>query len=119
MKRLSSLFSIMVLSLTHASSIYAASDDVANFGDLTNMVERLIRTVGALAGVGLFIALVMGGFTFLFSGGDAKKLESAKNSITYALIGIVVIAGAYLIIQLISQFTGVTSIKMFDLNLGQ
>lgn len=97
-------------------STYAASDGVATLSDLENMAKRLISTMGVLAGIALFVALVIGGFTFLFSGGDAKKLEKARNGITYAIIGIVVIAGAYLIIQLLAQFTGVESIKTFNLN---
>ncbi len=121
MKRFSDCVGGVLTSLMLAPPVRAAAtvstSDVASFSDLENMVKRVIMAVGALAGVGLFIALVVGGFTFLFSGGDAKKLEQARNGITYAIIGIVVVAAAYLIIQLLAQFTGVTSIKTFNLNL--
>jgi hypothetical protein len=117
MKRLFSTVLAAVSFLTRITQVYAASQsqDAASFTDLENMVKRLITAVGALAGVGLFIVLVLGGFNFLFSGGDAKKLEKAKNAITYAIIGIVVVAGAYLIIQLVAQFTGVQSINTFKI----
>ena len=49
----------------------------------------------------------MGGFQFITSGGDPKGVEQAKNTLTYAIGGVVLIAAGYLIIQIIQVFTGV------------
>jgi len=50
--------------------------------------------------------LVSGGFKYITAGSSPDRSQSAKNTITYAILGIVLAASAYLILQLISWFTG-------------
>lgn len=92
-------------------------EGVATIGSLEPLFKNAVTGITAFAGVVLFIVIVMAGFTYLFSGGDAKQLEKAKNAFTYAIIGLVVIVCAYLILQLIGMFTGV-NVTEFNLNLG-
>ncbi len=70
------------------------------FGNLTSVLL-------GLAGIALFIMLVVGGFKYITAGGDPKGVDSAKKTITYAIGGMVLIAAGYLILQFIKQFTGV------------
>lgn len=70
------------------------------------LFTNLIQGVLALSGVALFVMLLMGGFNFLLSGGDQKKLEAAKGTLTGAIIGLVVIVAAYLIIKTVEVATG-------------
>lgn len=69
----------------------------------------------ALTGVALFVMLVIGGYNFLLSGGDQKKLEAARGTLTNAVIGLVVIVAAYLIIKIVSLFTGVDTVTQFTI----
>ena len=48
-----------------------------------------------------------GGFRYLTSMGDPKGTETAKNTLTYAVLGLVLIIGAWFILQFIEEFTGV------------
>ncbi|MDP1722395.1 MAG: hypothetical protein Q8L37_04230 [Candidatus Gottesmanbacteria bacterium] len=89
--------------------------DVATLQCLVPMVERVIQGVLALAGVALFVMLVVGGYNFLLSGGDQKKLETAKGTITGAILGLVVMVVAFLIIKTIATFTGVGSVTNFTI----
>lgn len=82
--------------------------DVATIGSLTALITNIIRAIVAFSGIILFIMLVVGGMSFLFSGGDQKKLEKAKGTITNAFLGLIVLVGSYLILKLIEQFTGIT-----------
>jgi len=75
--------------------------------ELADIFENLIGVVGAIAGVLLFVFLVIGGFSYLSSGGEPKSTESAKNTITYALIGIVFLLLAWFLLYFIQEFTGV------------
>ena len=75
----------------------------------------MVAAIVAISGVALFIMLLIGGFNFLFSGGDQKKLEAARNTISHAIIGLVVIVSAYLILRTIKVFTGV-DVTQFNLN---
>ncbi len=64
-----------------------------------------------LSGVVLFVMLLVGGLSFLLSGGDAKKLEKAKGTLTGAFAGLLVLVSSYLILLLIEKLTGVNVTK--------
>lgn len=71
------------------------------FANILNIVVRF-------AGIALFIMFLVGGFKYLTSGsGDPKKTQAAQQTLTYAIIGLVVILGAWIIFLLIKEFTGV------------
>lgn len=82
--------------------------DVATIGSLTTLISNVITAIVMLSGVVLFIMLLVGGFSFLFSGGDQKKLEKAKGTITNAFVGLLVLVGSYLILLLVEKITGVS-----------
>jgi hypothetical protein len=90
--------------------------DVATITCLQPLFVNIVSAATALSGVALFLMIIMGGYNFLFAGGDQKKLEKAKGTLTAAIIGLVVIACAYLIIKTISTITGVTGIETFQIN---
>lgn len=90
------------------------AEGVATIQCIVPMVERVIQGVLALSGVALFVMLVIGGYNFLLSGGDQKKLEMAKGTITGALLGLVVMVVAFLIIKTIANFTGATTVTKFE-----
>lgn len=83
-------------------------EGVATFKCFESIFTNVVQTLTALVGIALFIMLIVGGYGFLFSGGDQKKLEKARGTITSAVIGVVVIIAAYLILKTIELFTGVT-----------
>jgi hypothetical protein len=91
--------------------------DVATIQSLVPIFSNVVRAVVALAGVGLLIMLLVGGFNFLFSGGDPKKLEAARGTIGSAFLGLIVIVVAYVILNAIGTFTGVTNITKFNINI--
>ena len=80
--------------------------DVAQLADLEGVFENAVSAVLALVGIVLFIMLVMGGFKYTTAGGDPKKLEDAKKTLTYAVLGVAFIAISYLILRLIATLTG-------------
>jgi Type IV secretion system pilin len=79
----------------------------ATLGCLEPIFTGVVQALTALVGVALFIMFVIGGYGFLFSGGDQKKLEKAHGTLTAAITGVVIIVVAYLILQTIHLFTGV------------
>lgn len=64
------------------------------FGDIANVLMFL---VGAIA----VIAIIYGGFLYVTSTGDAKRVEAAKNTILYGVIGLVVAIMAYAIVYFV------------------
>lgn len=81
--------------------------DAATFQCLEPIFGNIVQALTALVGVAIFIMFVVGGFSFLMSGGDQKKLDKAKGTLTNAIIGVVVIVAAYLILLTIKTLTGV------------
>jgi len=93
--------------------IYASAGDVAELQDLEGIFQNIISSLLALAGIALFITLLLGGFKFISSGGNPKNLESAKQTLTWAIIGIILVALSYMILFLISEITGNKNILNF------
>lgn len=64
-----------------------------------------------LAGIAVFLMLIIGGFKYLTAGGDPKKAESAQKTITYAIFGLALLIGGWFILFFIEKFTGVEVTK--------
>lgn len=82
-------------------------EGVHEIKDIVDIVENIFSIVIRLAGVAAFIMLIIGGFKYLTAGGDPKAAESARNTITYAILGLVLIIAAWFILKFIYEFTGV------------
>lgn len=78
----------------------------AKLQDLEKVFENVVTSLLALGGIVLFLMLLSGGFKYLTSGGDEKAVAGAKATLTYAIGGLVLLAGSYLILRIISDFTG-------------
>lgn len=72
---------------------------------------RILTVAVSLAVLALFVMLIVGGFKYLTSGGDQKAATSAKQTMTYAVVGIILMVLAFLIFRIIEIFTGVNVTK--------
>lgn len=73
-----------------------AANDQANLAqDFPDIFRTIVNIILFLVGAVAVIMLVIGGFKYVVSGGDSNAIESAKNTILYAIIGIVVAFLAY------------------------
>ena len=90
-------------------------EGVAMIGCLESLFGRLISLAASFAGILFLIMLLIGGFRYLFSGGDAKKTEGATGTLTAAILGLVLVVSAYLILLLISNFTGLPDLLKFQI----
>lgn len=65
------------------------------------LISSIINTALILAGVVALGFLVYGGFRYITSRGDEGEVESAKDTITYAVVGLVVLGIAAAIINFV------------------
>lgn len=86
---------------------------IATLQGLEGIFQNIIGSLLFIAGIILFITLIMGGIKFITSGGDPKGLESAKKTLTYALVGIVLVTAGYLVLVFIRDFTGNQNVLNF------
>lgn len=92
---------------------YCTIDGVATVQGLSCMIANVLSV--AITGIGFagFVMLIVGSFRYLTSGGNSKGAETAKNTITFAVIGLVVGLSSFVILNLIAEFTGVKTILDF------
>lgn len=83
------------------------SDGVATFFDLEIMVKNIIQVALTLGGIAVFVMLIVGGFKYLTSGGDPKQTASANSTITMAIVGLLAAIGAWFILKLLADLTGI------------
>lgn len=67
------------------------------------VVDDLLRVAGIVA----VVFVIVGGFKFITAGGEPEQIASAKKSITYAIIGLVVALIAVVIVSFIGNQLGV------------
>ncbi len=79
-----------------------ADCDGANSGSsVENIVATVVNILSWIIGVAAVIMLIIGGFRYVVSGGDANSVSGAKNTILYALVGLVVAALAQGLVQFV------------------
>ena len=119
-KRLSlSLFSSLGLfyGIPTIKPAFAAKDwggcvtnDVPSLRCIPIVFENIISASLMFVGAVTAILIVYAGILFVTSGGDQKKVQSARQVITYALIGLVIVLSSFAIIYFIGYTTGATCI---------
>ncbi len=67
-------------------------------GDVKGLVADIINIFSWVVGVVSVIMIIFGGFRYITSGGEAGKVTSAKNTIVYALVGLVIAALAQVLV---------------------
>ncbi len=66
-------------------------------GVFTRITNTILYIVGAIS----VLMLIWGGLRYIISGGDSKKITDAKNTILYALLGLIIAFFAYAIVNFV------------------
>ncbi|OGD94877.1 hypothetical protein A3F02_03600 [Candidatus Curtissbacteria bacterium RIFCSPHIGHO2_12_FULL_38_9b] len=82
------------------------SESIGKVNNILVVIQAIIRFILIVAFIAAFIMLLIGGIRWITAGGDEKGVASARNMITAALIGLVVVLVAYAIIRLVELFFG-------------
>ena len=96
----------MRLALTNPVPGTHIVNGVATIKGFEWIFQNIVASILSLAGIVLFIMLVIGGFKYLTSAGNPESAASAQKTVTYAIAGIVIVAMAFWILVLIQYFTG-------------
>jgi hypothetical protein len=88
------------LNRTAGESGYLNLDSSGN--DLEKKIANIISVGLSLIGIIFLILMLYSGFLWMTAKGDKNAVEKAKENIKTALIGIIIILGAYTITQLIT-----------------
>ena len=67
--------------------------------DLTGTVLEIIRVIVGMLGIVAVVFIIIGGVGYMTSSGDSGKVKKAKDTILYAVIGLVICALAFVIVN--------------------
>lgn len=84
-----------------------SADCPAGLNQIEQVFTSIISTIVGLGFIAMLVLLVIAGIKYLTSGGEPKAIQSAHETVTWALLGVLFLAIAWLILQLIGVFTGV------------
>jgi hypothetical protein len=84
---------------------------------LGKIVSAIIGFMTLAAGIWMLFQITTAGIAWISGGGDKGKLESARNRLTNAIIGLVIVVSGWAILALAGQFLGFDNILLnnFDI----
>lgn len=86
----------------------------AGLDEIESIFTSVISVIVGLAFMTMLVLIVWAGIKYLTSGGEPKAVASAHQTVTWALLGIVFMAIAWLVLQLIHVFTGI-NVTIFNI----
>lgn len=103
------IFLCYLVSTLYIFPNYALADNPGPAGvqQLEQLIQRLINIVVELAFIACLFMLIWGGIRYLTSGGESKAVEQANHTISWALLGILFLAIAWLVLLIVKALTGV------------
>lgn len=73
---------------------------------LNQLITNIVNIFSIIVGIVAVIMIIIGGFKYITSGGDSGNVTSAKNTILYAVIGLVIVALAQFIVRFVLAKAG-------------
>ena len=79
--------------------------DVGDSTSLNDLITKIVNILSVVVGIVAVIMIIIGGFRYVTSGGKQESVSSAKNTILYAIIGLVIVALAQIIVHFVLKNT--------------
>lgn len=115
------IFSIMMFGVVTPAGVVFAQDDIqkgackgldaagvectdgktAGGGDAKPIVAVIIDTLSVVGGAVAVIMIIVGGLRYILASGDSNAVSGAKNTILYAVVGLVIILFAQVIVRFV------------------
>lgn len=108
----------VLLSTLIASPVFASESDPFDEADMSSVtpprlselfsaygpIERVFAIIFPLAGLVCLIFIIIGGYMWMSAAGDPARIKTAQNTLTWAIIGLVIILLTVAIIEVIIKF---------------
>jgi len=76
-------------------------DGFIDAGSLTGIIQWVIIVLVAIGIIAALIFIILGSIKWITSGGDKEKLQSARTTIIYSIIGLIVVILSVIIMQVV------------------
>lgn len=92
------------------TSTTACDSSGVNDDAVATAARNIVNLFSIIVGVAAIIMIIYGGFRYITSGGDSGRVGNAKNTLIYAIIGLVVVALAQVIVRFVlAQSANITT----------
>ena len=78
--------------------------------DVASLINAVLSLVMIIAALLVLVYLMWGAFDWLTSGGDKAKIDSARQKLIAAVVGLIIVASSYAILLLAIRFLGFTDL---------
>ncbi|MGH7193812.1 MAG: pilin [Candidatus Saccharimonadales bacterium] len=90
--------------LQSGSGVNCSSSNVST-SSVKTLAARITNVFSIIVGAASIIMIIYGGFRYVISGGESGRVGAAKNSLIYAIVGLVIVALAQLIVHFVLNQT--------------
>lgn len=118
-------FSMLAVPILAPVTVYAADDTIINSvcngsnfntvdgngisdcneggggGGIDTLLTKIIQIFSIIVGFVAVVMIIIGGIKYITSGGDSGNISGAKNTIIYAVIGLIVVALAQVLVHFV------------------
>lgn len=85
-------------------------EDIPSLGCLAQIVTSVLGWTLVFLGAVTLLVLIFGAVRFVVSQGDTKAIQEARKTMTYAVIGAVLVLGSFFIINIVTTALGLPNI---------
>lgn len=86
---------------------YSGQYNTAQGEGLFVFISNIFKLAGVVAGIILIVRLIGAGYIYLSASGDPKKFQQATDTINQSILGLVIVAGAFILAGLVGRLTGI------------
>jgi hypothetical protein len=122
MKRIINASLSLPVLLSSAQHAFAQSINIETPNNVIAPTTGLGAVIGVLVGFMVTIAvlaaliyIILGAFQWITSGGDKAKVESARNHIIAAVVGLVIIALSFVILNIVTNLLGIGGLANLEI----
>lgn len=95
----------------------AGTNNLFKIDNIGQLIAASVGTLLIISALLAFIFLILGGIQWITSGGDKAGMEAARNKITHAIVGLIIVGASWAIMILVQQFLGINIIGNEGFNL--
>lgn len=90
-----------------SSSNYSSSGCNTSSGpNIDSILRHIVNVLSAIIGLVAVVMIIFGGFRYITSGGSDTSVTSAKNTILYAIVGLVIVALSQALVRFVIKVLG-------------
>jgi hypothetical protein len=79
--------------------------DTSGTDSLKTIATKIINVFSVIVGIVAVVMIIYGGFRYITSGGDSGRVGNAKNTLIYAIVGLIIVALSQFLVHFVLTTT--------------